>query len=123
MLIPSKVLLEMEVKKIVAEAEDGSFGILPHHIDCVAALVPGILAYQPESGEEQFAAIDSGIIVKQGDEVFVSTTNAVIGAPLGELQKTVEEEFETLDDREKMTLTALAKLEANFIRRFIEIQK
>ena len=40
-LLPTKVLIDEEVTKVVAEAENGSFCILPRHIDFVSALVPG----------------------------------------------------------------------------------
>ena len=39
--LPMKILIDQEVTKVVAEAENGSFGILPKHIDFVAALAPG----------------------------------------------------------------------------------
>jgi F-type H+-transporting ATPase subunit epsilon len=34
----------------------------------------------------------------------------------------VEEQFQLLDERERMTRSALAKLEANFVRRFIDLE-
>jgi F-type H+-transporting ATPase subunit epsilon len=46
-LLPSGVFFDKnDVERIVAETRDGSFGILPHRRDCVAALAPGILTYQ-----------------------------------------------------------------------------
>ena len=49
-LLPTEVLLEEEVTKVVAEAENGSFGLLPRHIDFVAALAPGILSFESTEG-------------------------------------------------------------------------
>ncbi len=77
-LIPTQVLIDREVPKVIAEAENGNFCLLPHHIDFVAALVPGILSYTSATGEELFVAVDQGILVKCGREVLVSTFNAVI---------------------------------------------
>jgi F-type H+-transporting ATPase subunit epsilon len=31
--LPERILIDQEVTKVVAEAENGSFGILPKHID------------------------------------------------------------------------------------------
>jgi F-type H+-transporting ATPase subunit epsilon len=45
------------VTKIIAEAEHGVFCLLPQHIDFVAALVPAILSFEAETGEEVFVAI------------------------------------------------------------------
>ena len=78
-LIPTKVLIDCEVTKVIAEAENGHFCLLPHHIDFVAALVPGILSFTTETGEEVFVAVDEGIVVKCDREVLVSTLNAVEG--------------------------------------------
>ena len=119
-LIPHKIVMDKSVSRIVAEGITGAFGLLPRHIDFVEALQPGILVVQTESGDEQFAAIDRGILIKQGEDVLISASNAVLGDKLGSLKQTVAEEFEELDDREKKSRSALAKLESDFIRRFIE---
>ena len=62
--IPTKILLDMEVSKVSAEAENGSFTLLPGHIDFVAALVPSLLACEDASGRETLVAVDEGILVK-----------------------------------------------------------
>lgn len=115
--------MDLEVAKVTAEAENGSFCLLPRHIDFVAALVPGILAFTTFAPEEKFIAVDGGILVKCGPEVLVSTRNALYGPDLGKLRQAVEQQFQVLDEREKMARAALAKLEANFIRQFIEQEK
>jgi len=49
-LLPYKVFAERSgVSRIVARSSEGSFGLLPHRLDCVAALVPGILVYETEA--------------------------------------------------------------------------
>jgi F-type H+-transporting ATPase subunit epsilon len=115
-LLPTEVYLEEDVKKVAAEAENGSFCLLPNHIDFVSALVPGLLFYKSEAGEEVFIAIDEGILVKCNGEVLVSTGRAIRGADLETLHQTVEKEFQRLDEREKQSRSALAKLEAGFVR-------
>lgn len=121
-LLPTEILLDEEVIKVYAEAENGSFCLLPRHIDFVAALVPGLLSFVTGAGQETFLAVDEGILVKCGQEVFVSTNHAVRGTDLGDLKQTVEEKFRVLDEREKQTRYATAKLEANFVRRFIKLE-
>jgi len=50
-LLPFQIFAEKTgVSRIVAETREGSFGLLPHRRDCVAALSPGILTYQNEAG-------------------------------------------------------------------------
>lgn len=122
-LLPTEILIEKEVTKVIAEAENGSFCLLPRHIDFVAALVPGLLSYETDGGKEEFLAVDEGTLVKCGSEVLVSTRNAVIGPDLGMLKQMVEERFRVLDEQEKELQSALAKLEADFTRRFLELEK
>ena len=120
-LIPTKVLIDREVTKVIAEAENGHFCLLPHHIDFVAALVPGILSFTTETGEEVFVAVDEGIVVKCDREVLVSTLNAVEGNSLETLKQTVTKQFQVLDEKEKLTRSALAQFEASMMRHFKEL--
>ena len=116
--LPTRILIDQEVTKVVAEAEDGSFGVLPKHIDFVATLVPGILSFESTNGEE-FLAIDEGVLVKLASDVLVSTRNAVQSKDLGMLKETVEREFRTLNERERKTRSILARLEADFAKKFL----
>jgi F-type H+-transporting ATPase subunit epsilon len=120
-LLPTQVLVSESVRKIVAEAENGSFGLLPRHVDYVAPLTAGILSFVTEDGREEFVAVDEGILVKRGDEVLVSTQRAVKGADLGELRQIIDREFRMLEDRERLTRTALARLESDIVRRLMEL--
>jgi len=122
-LLPTKVLIDEKVTKVIAEAKNGYFCLLPRHIDFATALVPGILSYQTEKEEEIFLAVDEGVLVKFGKEVLVSTRNAVRSPDLDQLKRTVEKEFKSLDEHEKVARSVIAKIEANFIRRFLEIQE
>ncbi|WP_211353957.1 F0F1 ATP synthase subunit epsilon [Thiohalocapsa marina] len=118
--LPTETLLDVPASKVIAEAEDGAFCLLPRHVDCVAALVPGILSYVTTAGEERFLAVDEGILVKAADRVRVSTLNAVTGTDLTELRQTVDEAFRALEEHEREARSALARLEAGTLRRFIE---
>jgi len=118
-LLPFKVFAEkVAVSRLVAETHDGSFGVLPQRLDCVAALVPGILAYETRSDGEVFVAVDEGVLVKTGADVLVSVRRALSGTDLGQLRKSVESEFLALDESEQSTRTVMAKLENGFLRRF-----
>jgi F-type H+-transporting ATPase subunit epsilon len=123
-LLPFRIFGEIaEVTRIVAQTRQGSFGILPHRLDCVAALAPGILAYATETGAEIYVAVDEGVLAKTGTQVLISVRNAIGGADLGQLRQAVEREFLTLDDQEKSVRSATAQLESGMIRRFAEFHR
>jgi F-type H+-transporting ATPase subunit epsilon len=113
-LLPFKIFAEIKnVSRIVMETGEGSYGLLPQRLDCVAALVPGIFMYEAEG--VVYLAIDEGVLVKTGSQVLVSVRNAVGGANLGKLHELVEKEFMSLDESEKNIRTVMAKLESGFI--------
>ena len=122
-LLPSEVLLDQEVVEIVAEGQNGSFGLLPRHVCFVSALVPGILYFKTEDEGEEYLAVDQGILVKRGDKVLVSVGNAVRGPGLSKLKQTIRERFQVLDEREKKARSAAARIEAGIVRRFLEISR
>lgn len=118
-LLPFRIFTEQTgVSRIVAETREGAFGLLPRRLDCVAALVPGILVFETEAEGEICMAVDEGILIKAGPDVLVSVRNAIGGADLGTLREAVEQEFLNLDEQEKSVRSVLAKLESGFIRRF-----
>jgi F-type H+-transporting ATPase subunit epsilon len=122
-LLPFEVFTEKtDVKRIVAETIEGSFGIYPQRLDCVAVLEAGILTVETEREGEVFIAVDEGVLVKAGDEVLVSVRRAIAGADLNKLHAAVEKEFLTLDEQALEMRTTMAKLESNFLHRFADFR-
>lgn len=122
-LLPSRVFAEKSgVSRIVSETHAGSFGLLPHRRDCVAALAPGILMYETETDGVVFVAVDGGVLVKTGPDVLVSVRRAMGGADLGQLRQAVEKEFLALDEHEQNVRSVMTKLETGFLRRFATFQ-
>jgi F-type H+-transporting ATPase subunit epsilon len=120
-LTPIGVLVRAEVSKIVAEADNGSFCLLPRHIDFVASLTSGVLSYWQDASEH-YVAIDEGTLVKCGEQVLVSARNAVAHSDLAALQATLSGEFEARHEQERQARSALARLEAAAMRRFMQLE-
>lgn len=118
--LPSRVMLDQAVTKVVAEGQGGSFCLLPRHADMTAALVPGLLSFTSADGAQGLLGIDEGVLVKRGGDVLVATLNAVRGADLATLRATVQEQFIELDEHERVARSALARLEAGVVRRFLQ---
>ena len=111
-----------DVERIVAETSAGSFGILPHRLDCVAALVPGIFTFEEKEGGTVYVAVDEGVLVKAGADVLVSVRRAIGGADLGQLHEAVKREFLTVDEQERNVRAATARMEGGFVRRIAEFE-
>ncbi|GAA4082052.1 F0F1 ATP synthase subunit epsilon [Zhongshania borealis] len=117
-LLPFEIFKELdEVERITVETDKGSFGLLPHRLDCVAAIVPGILTYQRRGEDDIYIAVDEGVLVKTGADVSISVRHAVSGNDLEQLHQTVEQEFSQQSEQDKKVHSVYQKMESDFIRR------
>ena len=122
-LLPFGIFAEKaNVLRVVADTTDGSYGLLPNRLDCVAALVPGILTYEATNGGTIYVGIDQGVLVKAGAQVTVSVRRAIGGSDLGELKNAVERDFLRLDEQEREVRTAVAKMESGLMGRLAEFE-
>ena len=120
-LLPYRIFAQKtDVSRIVAETGVGSVGLLPHRLDCVAALVPGILTYTTPSDGTVYVAVDEGVLVKSGADVLVSVRRAIGGTDLGELHESVKREFLMIDAQAREVRAAVARMEGAFVGRFAE---
>lgn len=120
--VPHRVVLDEEVDAVSAEGLHGSFTMLPRHLDYLVMLRPGILTSRSD-GEEKYLAIDGGTLVKVGDQVRVSTWEAVPGDRLDQLEQTVRDSFRELDQRERQSRAALARIESRVMRDLFDFEE
>lgn len=124
LLLPTRVLIDQEVVKVGAESPAGAFVVLPRHIDFVAVLVPGLVSFRaPGRQDDEYLAVDEGVFVKCAEQVWISAGNAIYGPELGRMRATVEAEFRNLDQQERRARNALARLESDFVRRYLELEE
>jgi len=120
-IVPGKLFLDQEIDKITAPGAEGSFQILPRHIDVVWTLQSGILIVTTEK-KDTYLAINQGVLVKEKDLVQISSYQVVESTSLEELQETVEKNFRNLDEEEKKLSRILDKLEADTLIRLAELE-
>lgn len=61
---------------LIIPTTEGQYGILAHHRNMIAATVPGKLKYVTPDGHEQIAAISSGLVKVEDNEVLVLAESA-----------------------------------------------
>ena len=61
---------------MVVPCTDGAMGILPHHSNMIAAVVPGELRFQPEGGSLRTAAVSAGLVKVEDGEVLLLVDTA-----------------------------------------------
>ncbi|MEO8341451.1 MAG: F0F1 ATP synthase subunit epsilon [Nitrospirota bacterium] len=122
-LLPSEVFADKDgVSSVIAETRDGSFQLLEHRLDCVAALVPGILTYLPKDNAPVYLAVDEGVLVKTGSEILVSVRQAIGGTDLGQLHDEVKRRFLNLNAEERNVRDVLSKMDSSLVGRLAAFQ-
>jgi F-type H+-transporting ATPase subunit epsilon len=122
-LTPRRELLREDIARLRLPARDGVVGILPHHIDYVTVLVPGVATYERRDEGEAFLGIDEGLLVKRGADVLVATRNAVAGRDLGHVRRGLWQKIAERRDREAQARAAVARLETTFIQHFVTMEE
>ena len=70
-LAADKNFYEGPCVSLTIPTSDGEQGILAHHSDMIAAILPGTLRYQTPDGPVQLAAVSSGMVKIEKNEVLV----------------------------------------------------
>lgn len=121
LVVPGKTYLDEDMDKVTAPGKEGSFQILPKHIDMVSSLQPGILVLT-KSGQDRYFAINQGVLVKEHNLIHISSFQVMEGVSLAKLQETISENFKMLNEKEKRLKQILTKLEADTLIRFIDMK-
>ncbi|MFW6286484.1 MAG: F0F1 ATP synthase subunit epsilon [Candidatus Sumerlaeota bacterium] len=120
--LPFHVEVDEPVLKVSAEGDAGGFCLKPKHVDYCASLQPGLLWFVNTDGEEIFLAIDRGLLVKTGENVQVATGQTVRCEKLEDVEDAVANYIREKDEREQQAEMALEKMQADFVRRFAELE-
>ena len=75
-LAADRTLYEGPCVSLTIPASDGERGILAHHASMMAAIVPGVLRFQPPGEEVQLAAVSPGMVKVENNEVLVLVDSA-----------------------------------------------
>ena len=75
-LAADRTLYEGPCVSLTIPVSDGERGILAHHSSMMAAVVPGMLRFQPPGEEVQLAAVSPGMVKVENNEVLVLVDSA-----------------------------------------------
>lgn len=114
-MTPYSVVLNTPVSQVTVEAVDGFFTLKPKHMDFINALKAGILTYKKE-GKELFVACNRGVVVKNGEEIAVSTPLAILGESLEDLKKKIAIDFQAMEEERKEVRLSMARLEVGLTK-------
>lgn len=76
-LASDKPFYEGECESLEVPTADGQYGVLAHHMNQIAAIVPGMLKYRaPGETEFNIAAVSEGLIKIEDNEVLILADTA-----------------------------------------------
>ena len=75
-LAADKAFYTGEAVSLVVPAIEGQYGILAHHQNMITATIPGKLKYTAPDGTEHIAAVSSGLVKVEDNEVLVLVESA-----------------------------------------------
>jgi F-type H+-transporting ATPase subunit epsilon len=122
-LTPTEVILEQEVVHVTAEDPTGSLGIRPGHEALVTPLVPGVIHARNSSGQEQYVAVNGGVMLVGKDVIEIVSRQAIAGNDLQHLETHVVADFEKEILEDQANRVAFEKLRISFMRGVIEYDK
>ena len=122
---PEKLALEEEILKITVNGEEGSFTILPKHVDYISSFNDCIIYYTDKSNNIRFIAINQWILTKIGRNIEISTFHIITGNTLQELKDNMNEiskKSDELDIKEKQLNQNLKQIEFNLFKKIMEFK-
>jgi F-type H+-transporting ATPase subunit epsilon len=70
------VFAKGEAESVVVPTFDGEYGVMAHHENLVVSIVPGMLKYRMKGGEDRVAAVSSGMIRVEDNDVLIIVESA-----------------------------------------------
>lgn len=122
---PEKLVLEEEILKITVNGEEGSFTILPRHIDYISSFNDCIIYYTDKNEKVKFIAVNQGILTKTGRNIEISTFHIITGNSLQELKNNMNEmasKSEDLANYDQKINQNLKQIEFNLFKKIMEFK-
>jgi F-type H+-transporting ATPase subunit epsilon len=117
---PLAVIVDEDALAVRAEDDSGSFGILPGHADFLTSLAISVVGWKGPDGTPHYCAVRRGMLsVSDGQDVAVTTREAVTGDDLDTLDGKVLERFRADIEQQRSERFESNQLQLNAIRRIV----
>jgi F-type H+-transporting ATPase subunit epsilon len=118
---PLAVVVDEDTVQIVsAEDASGGFGIQPHHADFLTSLAVSVVSWRDSAGARHYCAVHGGVLtVTGGQEVAITTREAIRGDDLATLDQAILDRFGSDDAAERAGRVDSTKLQLRAIREIV----
>lgn len=77
--MPDRLFLEEVVSKVSMDGREGNYTILPNHVDYLSSFSKSRVRFRKQNGDEGSILLNSGVVIKCGRELQISTFEALKG--------------------------------------------
>jgi F-type H+-transporting ATPase subunit epsilon len=118
---PLSVVVDEDAVQIVsAEDSSGGFGIQPRHADFLTSLAVGVVSWKDRAGARCYCAVHGGVLtVTGGQEVAITTREAIPGDDLATLDQAILDRFGADAEAERAGRADSTKLQLRAIREIV----
>ncbi len=118
---PLTVVVDADAVQIVsAEDASGGFGIQPHHADFLTSLAVSVVSWKDSAGARHYCAVHGGVLtVTGGQEVAITTREAILGDDLATLDQAILDRFGADEAAERAGRVDSTKLQLRAIREIV----
>ena len=118
---PLAVVVDADAVQIVsAEDASGSFGVQPRHADFLTSLAVGVVSWKDGAGARHYCAVHGGVFtVTGGQDVAITTREAIPGDDLATLDRAILDRFEADAATERSDRVDSTKLQLRAIREIV----
>lgn len=120
-ITPLSIVIDTQpILSLRAEDESGSFGILPGHADFLTSLSIGVVSWKDSAQAQHYCAVRRGVLsVTAGNDISITTREAVPGADLATLDATVVAHFRADIETDRTERSEAIRLQISAIRRIV----
>jgi F-type H+-transporting ATPase subunit epsilon len=118
---PLSIVIDEDAVEIVsAEDPSGGFAIQPHHADFLTTLSVGVVSWKSSGGVLHYCAVHGGVLsITGGQEVAVTTSEAIPGDDLDTLDQAILDRFGAEAEAERSDRVDSTKLQLRAIREMV----
>ena len=118
---PLAVVVDADAVQIVsAEDASGRFGVQPRHADFLTSLAVGVVSWKDGAGARHYCAVHGGVFtVTGGQDVAITTREAIPGDDLATLDRAILDRFEADAATERSDRVDSTKLQLRAIREIV----
>jgi F-type H+-transporting ATPase subunit epsilon len=115
-LVPDGIVARLPVLSLEAADASGRFGIWPNHAPFFTVLAPCVLIYRATDGQEEYAAVDGGVLLVEGGRASIASREAFTSPRLDEVAGKAAALLAERRAQERLANSAFAQLEASLAR-------